>query len=173
MASVLVAYATTYGSTREVAEAIAATLCEHDLDVDVQAAGEVDDASGYAAVVLGGALYFFRWHKDARRFLDRHRGALEATPVAVFAMGPFNDTGDELDGARKQLDRALARQRWLTPVSIAIFGGRFDPTVLRFPHSNPAMKKMPPSDIRDWTAIRTWADTLPAALGLTGPATDG
>jgi menaquinone-dependent protoporphyrinogen oxidase len=35
-ASVLVGYATRYGSTREVAEAIAAALREHGLEVDFQ-----------------------------------------------------------------------------------------------------------------------------------------
>ena len=35
-ASVLVAYATRYGSTQEVAEAVAATLRERGLEVDVQ-----------------------------------------------------------------------------------------------------------------------------------------
>lgn len=166
MSSVLVAYATHYGSTREVAEKVAEILAERGIETNVRAAHEVDSLDEYSAVVLGGALYFFRLHKDARRFLSRHRKALMDRPVAVFGMGPFNDTEEEFAGARKHLDRALSKKPWLSPVAVEVFGGRFDPTGLRFPHKNPAMKKIPPADIRDWEAIRAWAETLPQALGF-------
>ena len=166
MSSVLVAYATKYGSTREVAETVVEVLGEYGNEADVRSARDVKSLDGYSAVVLGGALYFFRWHRDARRFLSRHRAALEALPVAIFAMGPFNDTPEEFSGSRRQLDRVLAKHPWLTPAGVAVFGGRFDPTGLRFPDTNPAMRKMPASDIRDWDAIRAWAAGLPRALGL-------
>ena len=172
MASVLVAYATKYGSTREVAEAVATALGEHGVDTAVRPAGEVTDLDDYAAVILGGALYYFRWHRHARRFLARHRRALAVLPVAVYAMGPLSDTAEEFDGARGQLDRALARQPWLSPVSVAIFGGRLDPEGLRFPDSNPAMKNMPASDVRDWAEIKAWADSLLDSLGLRGQTFD-
>lgn len=146
MGPVLVVYATHYGSTREVAEAVAASLAEHLVEVDVRAARDVEALDGYSAVVLGGALYFFRLHKDARRFFSRHRRALENMPVAVFGMGPINDTTEEFEGARKQMARALGKQSWLSPVSVEVFGGRLDPTGLRFPHNNPAMKNIPASD---------------------------
>jgi menaquinone-dependent protoporphyrinogen oxidase len=85
--AVLVAYATRYGSTQEVAEAVAATLREGGLEVDLQPMREVGTLTGYSAVVLGAPLYMFRWHKDALRFLSRHRQALAGRPVAVFALG--------------------------------------------------------------------------------------
>jgi len=166
MKVVLVAYATQYGSTREVAQAVASILSESGVEVDVQPATEVTDLSGYAAVVLGGALYFFRLHKHARRFLARHRKALRQTPLAVFAMGPFNDTEEEFASARRQLDKALMKRELPTLVSVQVFGGRFDPAKLRFPHSNPAMKSTPASDVRNWDVIRAWAASLPELLRL-------
>jgi menaquinone-dependent protoporphyrinogen oxidase len=51
--AVLVAFATRYGSTREVADAIAATMRESGISVDVQPAKEVRSLDGYGAVVLG------------------------------------------------------------------------------------------------------------------------
>jgi menaquinone-dependent protoporphyrinogen IX oxidase len=54
--SVLVGYATRYGSTQEVAEAVAATLRECGLAVDIRPMQEVRTLAGYSAVVLGASL---------------------------------------------------------------------------------------------------------------------
>jgi menaquinone-dependent protoporphyrinogen IX oxidase len=37
---------------------------------------DINALVGYSAVAVGGALYFFRLHKNARRFLSRHRKAM-------------------------------------------------------------------------------------------------
>ncbi len=161
--SVLVAYATRYGSTQEVAEAVAATLRERGLEVDLQPMRQVRTLGHYGAVVLGAPLYMFRWHKDAINFLERHRAALTALPVAIFALGPFHAEEKEFQEARGQLDKELAKFPWLTPKVIEIFGGKFDPEKLTFPHNLvPALKNMPASDARDWTVIRAWASDLAA-----------
>jgi menaquinone-dependent protoporphyrinogen oxidase len=152
---VLVVYATKRESTHEVADAVAATLRERGHEVDVGPAAEVADLSSYGAVVIGGALYMGRWHHDARHFLSSHRDALARVPVAVFAMGPRTTAPADIEGSRRQLDAALAKEPQLEPVSVAIFGGVIDPAKLRFPFRN-----MGASDARDWDAIRSWADTV-------------
>lgn len=165
MASVLVAYATKYGSTKEVAEAVAEQLRSHGLTVEVQPAGEVTSVDGYSAIVLGAAFYYFHMLRDAHRFLKHNRKALAQVPVAVFGMGPFEDKPEDFADVREQLDKALAKHEWFTSVATAVFGGAFDPTKLRFPDANPAVKKMPHADIRDWDAIRAWADSLSERFG--------
>ena len=166
MTMILVSYATKYGTTREVAECVGKTLCERGIEAEVRPADEVRDLTGYSAVVLGSALYYFMLHRDAKRFLSRHRQALASVPIALFALGPFNDTPEEMASARAPIDKYLAKHEWLSPVSVAVFGGRHDPALLRFPDNNPAMRNMPPSDARDWNAIRAWAGGLPQALGV-------
>jgi menaquinone-dependent protoporphyrinogen oxidase len=167
---VLVGYATRYGSTQEVAEAVAAALRECGLAVDIQPMRQVRSLAGYSAVVLGAPLFMFRWHKDALRFLSRHRKALTERPVAIFALGPVHDPHDEQEwqDSRAQLDKALAEFPWLTPVALEIFGGKYDPAKLRFPISLFAGKE-PASDLRDWTAIRAWASNLAAKLEPASP----
>jgi len=168
MASVvLVGYATRYGSTQEVAEAVAATLREGGLEVDLQLARAVRTLAGHSAVVLGAPLFMFRWHKDALGFLSRHRKALLERPVAIFALGPTHEPHDEQEwkDSQAQLDKALAKFPWLTPVALKMFGGRYDPTKLRFPIKQLA-GKTPASDLRDWEAIRAWAADLKPILAV-------
>lgn len=157
---VLVTYASRYGSTREVAEAIAAALAEEGLQVEAEPMDAVDSLEPYGAVVMGAALYMFRWHKGARRFLARHRRELRDRPVAVFALGPVKQPHDDEEwrASRGQLAKELARYSWLEPVTVELFGGKFDPALLRFPLDRLAGKE-PASDIRDWAAIRSWART--------------
>ena len=132
---VLVAFATRYGSTQEAAEAVAATLRENGLEVSVQPLKQVRTLEGYGAVVLGAALYMGHWYNDADRFLTGQREALTGRPVAVFALGPIQSPANEqeLQGARAQLDKELAKHPWLSPVAREVFGGKYDPAKLRFP----------------------------------------
>lgn len=160
--TVLVAFATMYGSTREVAEAIAKTLREASLDVEVKAAKDVKKLDGYGAVVLGAPLIVHKLQKDARGFLSRHEKALEGLPVAVFALGPCKmpRNQDEWQDCQGQFDAVLAGLGWLKPVAAELFGGRFDPALLKFPFNKMAGSE-PASDARDWDAIAAWAASLP------------
>jgi menaquinone-dependent protoporphyrinogen oxidase len=162
---VLVAHATLHGSTQEVAEAVAGEMREGGWQVECKPANDVETLEGYSAVVLGSAIYMFHLHKDAKRFLARHRDALVQRPVAIFAMGPFHDEEKEWSQVRGQLDSELAKFPWLHPVAREVFGGKFDPGKLRFPYKYfPVLRKMPASDIRDWVAIRAWARELAEEL---------
>ena len=169
-ASVLVAYATRYGSTQEVAEAVATTLRERGLEVDVQPMRKVRALGAYRAVVLAAALYVGTLHKDARRFLSQHREPLTERTVAVFALGPLHDDEEERQASRSQLDKELSKFPWLAPVATEMFGGKFDPEKLhlsdRLLAGLPAspLHGMPASDVRDWAAIRAWATKVALKL---------
>ena len=158
---VLVAYATKNGSTQQVAAAVAMALRGRGAEVTLlpaRAAGE--SVAGYDLVVLGAPLYSGRWHRDAHRFLRRHRRELPAVPVAVFAMGPRTDTDEAWQRSRAELDRALAKRDWLTPAAVTVFGGA-DP---------PGRSKSPPRDLRSWEIIHAWAAQALATAG--GPPQD-
>ncbi len=169
-APILVAYATRYGSTQEVSEAVAATLRQRGLEAEVLPMREVPSLASYRAVVLGAPIYMGTWHKDAHRFLLQHRQAFTARPVAVFALGPIHNDEEERQGAREQLDKELAKYPWLTPIALEVFAGRYDPSRLSFFHrllaALPAspLHALPASDARDWVAIRAWASDLAVKL---------
>ena len=157
--SILVAHASKRGSTEEVAAFVAQRLRERGLLADLRPAEEVDDPTLYDGVVLGGSLYFGRWHDDAARFLKRFREALADRPLAVFALGPRTASEPDLAGSRAQLDRAL---KDVEPAAVTVFGGVIDPAKLRFPFN-----RMPASDARDWAAIAAWADEVASLAART------
>src|SRR5512136_1221382 len=159
--SILLAYATRYGSTQEVAETITAALREAGFEVDVQPMQEVKTLANYDAVVLGAAIYNARWHPDAHQFLSQHQESLNTRPVVIFALGPLSASDAAKRNSRRQLDKELGKYPWLKPAAVEVFAGKYDP-------SKPGMgffeRLLPARDYRDWNAIRTWATALPAQL---------
>jgi menaquinone-dependent protoporphyrinogen oxidase len=168
--SILVAYATRYGSTREAADAVAAVLRENGLNADLQPASKVTSLSGYDAVALGAPLYIGAFLKDARRFLARFKAELAQKPTAVFVLGPLHNTEKELSDVRAQLNKELALAPWLKPAAVEVFVGTLDPAKLHFPDN--LLTRFPASplyniqftDERDWDKLRSWAKALPARL---------
>jgi menaquinone-dependent protoporphyrinogen IX oxidase len=80
---VLVVCATRHGSTAEVADAIAAELRAAGARVDVRAAVDGGAPVGYDAVIIGGPM-IMGWHKDALKYVKRHREMLAGMPVTYF-----------------------------------------------------------------------------------------
>ena len=152
---ILIAYASKHGSTHDVADQVADVLRGHGLEVDVLAASAVGDLDAYGAVVIGGALYMGRWHRDARRLLHGRRSALASLPVWVYAMGPMDVDEDSIASARKQLDHALDSTPEVHPVAVAIFGGVVHSDDLHFPFNH-----MPEADALDRAAVRAWANDI-------------
>jgi menaquinone-dependent protoporphyrinogen oxidase len=165
---ILLAFATTSGSTQEIAAFVAAELTRLGQQVDLRPCRQVSALSAYDAVVLGAPLYMFHLHRDALNFLKQHRKVLATLPVAIFAGGPFGPTAEkDTPGIQKNLDDELAKFPWLTPASLLLVGGRFDPAHLRFPYNLiPALKQTPASDARNWDEIRAWTQALPGLFGL-------
>jgi menaquinone-dependent protoporphyrinogen oxidase len=158
---VLIAFGSKHGSTAETADAIAAMLREHGLEVDACEAGRVQTLDGYDAVIVGGSLYTGRWHADTRALIKRFGGELRGMPTAIFAMGPKTSEPEDNASAREQLDLALKRLPDIGAEPTAIFGGVIEPEKLRFPFN-----RLPASDARDWIAIQAFADQFAERLAV-------
>jgi menaquinone-dependent protoporphyrinogen oxidase len=159
--SVLLTYASRFGSTQEVAETIASTLSEAGLEVDLQPIQEVKSLDRYDAVVLGAAIYNAKWHAEAHQFVTQHQDALAQLPVAIFTLGPLSASDAAKRNSHRQLDSELAKYPWLKPVVGEIFAGKYDPSK---PGLNLFERFLPARDYRNWDAIRAWASELSARL---------
>lgn len=149
--TILVAYASRYGSTRQVAESVASTLRKRMLRVVLRPVEEVYHLEEYVGVVLGGGIYMGRWHRDARRFARHFEDDLRRLPMAVFALGPVDAVPQHRAGSEQQFRKAVEKLP-LEPIASAVFGGAVDPTKLHFPFNH-----MEASDVRDWDEITAWA----------------
>src|SRR5512142_2665544 len=84
MQKILVTYASRFGSTQGIAEAIGAALADGGMSVDVLPMRSVRDLSGYGAVVAGSAINGGEWLPEAMDFVRQHRDELNRKPFAAF-----------------------------------------------------------------------------------------
>jgi menaquinone-dependent protoporphyrinogen oxidase len=151
---VLVAYGSKRQGTAGIADVLAAELRKRGVRTDLVPAREVPTLDGYDAVVVGGALYAMRWHRDARHFVKRFTKQLRARPVFFFSSGPLDDSasGEDIPPTR-QVRRLMAR---VGAREHRTFGSRLLPDAKGFAAA--AMTKEHAGDWRDEDDERRWAD---------------
>lgn len=163
---VLVAYATKYGATAEIAERIGTGLRDAGLDVHVTPADRAGDVTTYTAVVLGSAVYAGSWRKEAAEFLAEHELALATRPTWLFSSGPTGD-GDPVE----------LMKGWEFPEAQQPIADRLHPRDIRFFHGAIDLKKLnfaekllvkgikaPVGDFRRWDDISAWAMEIAQVL---------
>ncbi|WP_296601885.1 flavodoxin domain-containing protein [Nocardioides sp.] len=159
--SVLVAYASRYGATRQIAQHIAAVLTVAGLDVRVRPTTVVDDVRGHEAVILGSSVYRGHWMEQATAFVDLHHDALVERPTWLFSsglLGPDQPHSD-LDRLAEELG---ARDRQAFGGALEV--GRLD-LIDRVLRLKPARRRvLPPGDYRDWDSIEGWAHRIATEL---------
>jgi len=111
--TILVAYATRYGSTAEVAEAIGDELRKTGVEVDVQPIDDIQGLSRYQAVIIGSPIYMGKWLPEAQVFVERHQQYLRGIPVAYFAVGltVAGETPDAIRKAEASMGQVSSRPR--------------------------------------------------------------
>jgi menaquinone-dependent protoporphyrinogen oxidase len=169
---VLVAYASQYGSTGGVADAIAQSCFEQGAAAEVRRGGNVSSVSDYDAVIVGAPVISDEWMPDARDFVKKHRAELSGRPVAYFltcmTLALSTDEDERADQV-KYLERIQQDFPEVTPIELGLFAGALD-----YGKMSPAMNVLyrvfseddTDGDDRDLPAIRAWASTLyPRLIG--------
>ena len=162
MTTVLIAYGSKRGGTAGLAAMIGDALANAHFEVQVCRAADVHDLTGFDAVVVAGALYMNRWHRDARNFVRRLDIGLRRLPVWLVSSGPLDDSAAHSDiPPVKQVARLAAR---VGARGHATFGGRLAPDARGVLAG--AMAKNRSGDWRDRDEVEEWAASV--ARSLTG-----
>ena len=176
---VLVASASRYGSTQTIAERIAKTLREQGLAVETQRAGGVSDASAYDAFVVGSAVYYGSWLKEAAEFVRQSSAVLANRPVWLFSSGPISaGTTDAQDSELRVVAEPKQIADFKTtvnPQDHRVFFGKLDRSKLRL--VDRLVAKMPAfpgseGDFRDWKDIEAWTTGIAAHLETLDPTSE-
>jgi len=161
---ILVAYVSKHGSTTGIARAVADKLRAAGHDVDLGTVSEVADLGAYDAFVIGSAVYYGSWMKEATAFALSNTAWLARRPVWLFSSGPV---GAAAPADPKELP---ALREAIAPLDHRVFYGALDRHGLSIGERIVASAvKAPDGDYRDWRAIGAWADEIVSELARTEP----
>jgi len=157
---VLVAYASKYGSTGGVADAIGKELCSKDVAADVVLIKNANNISSYQGVIIGSAIYMGKWMSEAVDFIKENKDTLSKVPIAYFLVGMTLSRPTEENRAKalSYMDPILKAVPEIKPVGIGTFAGAMDYNNLSWINKKIMKSKgTPEGDFRDWNVIRAWA----------------
>ena len=160
--SVLIAYATKHGGTEGVAQAIGKAFSEEGARAEVKSVHEVEELSGYRAVVLGSPLYSGKVLPEVVSFAKQHGSELSAMPLALFFVCLTMARPSE-KGVQKVVKQTRPLGELVRPTDVGLFAGSIDYSSLGF-YDRMLVKltKIPEGDFRNWRVIERWAkDLLP------------
>jgi menaquinone-dependent protoporphyrinogen oxidase len=162
MHTILVCYATRYGSTGEIAGIIGEELRNAGYEVTVSPLSEIHDPGLYDGVVIGSPLYMGKWLAEARDFVSRFRHPLSERPVAVFSVG--YSLKERMSEHLWDVDAAIdsAVKIFLSPIHTGYFAGSVNPDIMTpADRAIVTMAGVLPGDYRDSAGVRQWARELP------------
>lgn len=157
---VLVTYASKYGSTGGVADAIGKELCSKDVTSDVALINNAGNIGSYQGVVIGSAIYMGKWMSEAVDFVKKNKDTLRQMPVAYFlvCMTLSKPTEENRAKVLSYMDSILKAVPEIKPVGIGTFAGALDYNNLSWLNKKILKSKgTPEGDFRDWKAIQAWA----------------
>lgn len=153
---VLVAFGSKRGGTSGLADMIGDALTKAGCEAVVTLAGDDQHLANVDAVIVAGALYANRWHRDARRFVRRNSAMLRKLPVWLVSSGPLDDSAERQDiSPTKQVAKLAAR---IDARGHVTFGGRLAPDAKGFPAS--AMAKTRAGDWRSQAHVQRWVGSV-------------
>jgi len=184
MQPILVAYGTTEGQTRKIAEFIAERLRirGHRVDlVDTATPAAQQVGAAYQAAIVGGSLHQQRHQRSLEHFLKDNRAWLGAMPLALFSVSLAVALGDadSRREARRLLDE-LAEDRGLKPRAVRCIAGALKYT--QYDYLKRQLMRMiarhydRPTDTSkdveytDWGDVESFVDEFLDAAGLAGSA---
>ena len=153
---ILIAYASAFGSTAQVAAELGSSFNARGLTVDVCPLGEEPALAEYQAIFLGSAVQYGNWLAEAQDYVQAHQAELPGRLAAVFCVYIANQGQDARNVAKRHayLDKV---RPYLPPVEEAYFTGRFDRRGAALLMPRLIANLMPTWDMRDPQKVQNWA----------------
>lgn len=180
---ILIVHGSKHGQTAKIAERIASVCERHEFEIALVNADQADlsqDLARYAGVFVGAPVYLGRHPKAVRRYVMRHRVALDHMPSAFFSVSGSAasvELSSQADALRF-LDEFLALTRW-HPTRTASFAGAINFTrygrFLRWymkrvaHHAGISTDTSRDHEFTDWNAVERFATEF---AKLVAPLTD-
>src|SRR5712691_4487962 len=127
--TILVAYASKHGSTQGIAERIAEKLRQLEKEAEARPVDTVEDPGSYEALVIGSAVYYGSWLKEATEWVRRNQAVLAQRPVWLFSSGPL---GTDIKDAEQQPKEMAEFRKAIATRDQRIFFGALDHNKLSF-----------------------------------------
>ncbi|HTY81662.1 MAG TPA: flavodoxin domain-containing protein [Dehalococcoidales bacterium] len=167
---ILVAYASKYGSTKEIAEKIGEVLKQVGVAAVVADLKSARDITPYQNIVIGSAMYMGQWRKEAVNFLKNNEAALSQRKVWVFGTGPSGkgDPAQLLKGVTMPAKVKEIVDR-IKPQDSTVFHGNLDAARMSG-FEKWIVKRVGggAGDFRDWQMITDWANKIAGAIKKAG-----
>jgi menaquinone-dependent protoporphyrinogen oxidase len=161
--AILVAYASKHGSTQGIAERIAEKLRQLGIQAEARPVEEVSDPGSYQALVIGSAIYYGSWLKEATEWVRRNWAVEASLPMWLFSSGLL---GTEVQDTEPQPKEMAEFREAIAPRDQRIFFGALDSSRLSFAERMMVKAvRAPAGDFRDWQAIEDWAASIARDLG--------
>lgn len=161
---VLIAYATSTGSTKSIAERISTRLSDDpNITTTLLPISEAGDITSFDALIIGSCIHMGSWIKPATRFVSANAAAVRAQqmPVWAFSVGcPNASIGSRKDSAMKEGDDI----RKIIEKDIQLKNHELLEGYWRKEDWNPLMRCLWScfgvrwGDYRDWEAVDRFAD---------------
>ncbi len=118
----------------------------------------VKNPGSYEALVIGSAIYYGSWLKEATEFVQRNETMLSGRPVWLFSVGPLGV--DFMDDEQQPKEKAEFQEA-IKPRDHRVFFGVLDHNKLSFTERMMAKAvRAPEGDYRNWEAIDAWAESI-------------
>ena len=161
---VLIAYATKYGTTKEIAKEIQDVLTEKGIESDLISVMETVEIDAYDAVILGSPVYMGKMLVEARDFCQHYRPYLKNTWLAIFVNG-ISCCPPKSAGTSPMIAAIDEMSEYVIPAMKTAFAGAFSTTELTDADAQiTSMVRPPIGDFRDHEAIRVWALDVVSAI---------
>ncbi|WP_458685739.1 flavodoxin domain-containing protein [Nocardia tengchongensis] len=173
--AVSIVFASPQGSTREIAEYIGDDLAARGATVEVADAEHAPDLSRFDAVVIGSAVRDMALLPTVSEYVASHRNELSARPVWLFSVGiePAlrGPIGHAIGGIVPK--RIAAVRDSIGPREYQAFAGHYERVGVslgaRILYRLLGGGRY--GDLRDWTAIGAFTESIAQALKLHAPHT--